>query len=265
MIGRAGHEVVHVVSKMDALTAALQRNPCDLVAVAGGDGTVGKTACALSDWAVPLVILPLGTANNTALTLGLTERIKTLIKAWEGGARQPFDLATLDDGVTRCAFAEGVGWGAFAMTVEAAKRRPARGGPERQLKQDRKLFRELVETLPARHYRVEVDGREVSGEYLMLQVMNVSFLGPQLHVSPTSNPSDGELELVLAREEHRDALLSLARTGKSAVPLPTERGRSIKVSSDDGVMHRDGALLRQPPGHRTFEVNVRPAAVHYLR
>lgn len=265
IIGRAGHEVVHVVNKASALTAALQERTCDLVVVAGGDGTVGRTACELSEWGIPLGILPLGTANNTASTLGLTARLKKLVKGWAAGTRQPFDLASLDDGTNRTCFSEGVGWGLFATTVEAAKRRGASDRPQRQLKRDRKLFREIAESSSPRHYHVEIDGRDCSGSYLMLQVMNVPLLGPQLHVSPGSNPSDGELEVVLAKEEHREVLAGLARNGKSAVPLPCERGRSIKVSAEDGLMHRDGALLRHPPGSRTFEISVRPAAVHYLR
>jgi diacylglycerol kinase (ATP) len=265
MIDRAGHEVVHVVNKPGALTAALQQNWCDLVAIAGGDGTVGRTACELFEWGIPLGILPLGTANNTAHTLGLTARLKKLIKAWSAGARQPFDLATLDDGTNRTCFSEGIGWGVFATTVDAAKRRGASDRPTQQLKRDRKLFRDLAETTPARQYQVEIDGCDWSGQYLMLQVMNVPLLGPQLHVSPTSNPSDGELEVVLVGEEHREALAALARTGKSAVSLPCQRGRSITIRAEDGVMHRDGALLRHPPGEREFRISVRPAAVHYLR
>src|SRR5687768_14784909 len=114
MIGRAGHEVVHVVDRASKLTAALQQSPCDLVAVAG-DGTVGRAACELSDWGIPIGILPLRTANNTALSLGLSDRLKKLVKGWSDSARLPFDLALVDDGDVRQRFSEGVGWGLFAL------------------------------------------------------------------------------------------------------------------------------------------------------
>jgi diacylglycerol kinase family enzyme len=266
MIGRAGHEVVHVVNRSSALTAALQASPCDLVAVAGGDGTVGRAACELSDWGIPLGILPLGTANNTALALGLSAaRMKKLIKNWGAGARLPFDLALLDDGAVRQRYSEAVGWGVFVATVDEAKRRPPLDRPQRQLKRDRKLFRGFVESSSPRPYRIEVDGRDCSGDYLLVEVMNVPFLGPQLEVSPTSNPSDGQLELVLAGEAERDSLDALGRTGKSAMPLPCERGVHIRVRSSDGIMHRDGGLLRHAPGERDFEISVSPGAVSYLR
>lgn len=266
LIGRAGHEVVHVVNRSGALTAALQASPCDLVAVAGGDGTVGRAACELSDWGIPLGILPLGTANNTALTLGLSAaRMKKLIKGWDIGAKLPFDLALLDDGAVRQRFSEGVGWGVFASTVNEAKSRPALDRPSRQLKRDRKLFRGLVESTAPRPYRIEVDGRDCSGDYLLVEIMNVPFLGPQLQISPSSNPGDGELEVVLAGAEERELLETVGRTGKSAKPLPCERGKHIRVRTADALMHRDGGLLRHAPGERDFEISVCPAAVHYLR
>jgi diacylglycerol kinase (ATP) len=265
MIGRAGHEVVHVVGGVSALTAALQKSPCDLVAVAGGDGTVGRAACELSDWGVPLGILPLGTANNTAMTLGLSARLKKLVKSWQSAARQPYDLAVVDDGTVRQCFSEAAGWGVFPLTVAEAKSNPSLDQPRRQLRRDRKRFKDLAKTTPSRFYEVEIDGRDYSGQYLMVQVMNVPLLGPQLEVSPSSNPSDGALEVVMAGEGERASLISLARLGKAPVPLPFQRGERIRIRAEDGLMHKDGGLLRHAPGKRTFEIAVRAAAIHYLR
>ena len=265
LIGRAGHEVVHVVGGVTALTAALQKSPCDLVAVAGGDGTVGRAACELSDWGVPLGILPLGTANNTAKTLGLSARLKKLVKSWESAARQPYDLALVDDGAVRQRFSEAAGWGVFPLAVAEAKSQPSLDQPRRQLRRDRKRFKELAKTTAPRFYEIDIDGRDYSGHYLMVQVMNVPLLGPQLEVSPSSNPSDGTLEVVWAGEAERASLVDLARMGKAPVPLPFERGERIRIRAEDGLMHKDGGLLRHAPGIRTFEITVRAAAVHYLR
>src|SRR5690606_6287146 len=57
MIEDAGHDVVKVVSRKEELADAL-RTGCDLVAVAGGDGTVGKAASIVTGTQVPLTILP---------------------------------------------------------------------------------------------------------------------------------------------------------------------------------------------------------------
>ena len=64
LIRAAGHSVTLQSSKSDQLEKTLE-DPGDLLAVAGGDGTVGAVACRLIGRRIPIaVILPLGTANK---------------------------------------------------------------------------------------------------------------------------------------------------------------------------------------------------------
>jgi diacylglycerol kinase family enzyme len=265
-IRRAGHEVAHVVARVKDLTAALHRGACDIVVVAGGDGTVGRAACELSGWQIPLSILPLGTANNTARALDLARSPKKLIKSWHKASAVPFDLAFLDDGAVRARFAEAVGWGVFPATVERAKRRPSSGSRRHELKQDRKLFRSCVSKAPARFYAIDIDGRDCSGEYVLVEAVNVPFIGPQLKLSPRSDPGDGVLELILAGAHDRAALDELARTGElDPSALRCERGSNIRVLAGDGILHRDGSLIRHALGSRAFEISVDPGAIAYWR
>jgi diacylglycerol kinase family enzyme len=227
---------------------------------------VGRAACELSGWQIPLSILPLGTANNTAHTLALARSPKKLIKSWQKASAVPFDLAFLDDGAVRQRFAEAVGWGVFPATVERAKGRSSSSSPRQKLKQDRKLFQSCVSKAPARFYEIEVDGRDCSGEYLLVEVVNVPFIGPQLEVSPGSDPGDGVLELVLAGAQDRAALVELARTGAlGPSTLRCERGSKIRVVTKDAVLHKDGSLIRHALGSRAFEIEVDPGAIAYWR
>lgn len=265
LIRSAGHELSHSVGKLADLTAALQEEPCDLVVVAGGDGTVGRTACELSGWEVPIAILPLGTANNTARSLDLPTRMKKLAKSWDGATKVPFDLGFLDDGAQRIRFAECAGWGVFTTAIHYAKQRSQKNGVRQALKRDRKMFRAAVATVEPRFYRISVDGRDCSGHYVMVEIMNVRYLGPQLLLSPTSDPSDGQLELLLASSSDRASLDQLAKDGSGDAAYRIERGKHIRVEADDALLHRDGQLVRHARGTRGFEFCVEPAAVHYLR
>src|SRR4051812_14757978 len=65
LVRAAGHEIACVSSKDAGWEAALDR-PADVIAVAGGDGTVGRVARRLAGRNVPLTMLPMGTANNIA-------------------------------------------------------------------------------------------------------------------------------------------------------------------------------------------------------
>jgi diacylglycerol kinase (ATP) len=267
LIRSAGGKVVHCVGRLSDLTAALHEAPCDVVVVAGGDGTVGKTACELSGWQVPLAILPLGTANNTARSLDLPLRLKRLVKSWGHAKKIPFDLGLVDDGALRTRFAECLGWGVFARTIADAKRRAeSEGSVTRTLRRDRKLFGKLAARWESRPYSIEVDGRDCSGAYALVEVMNVPLLGPQLPLSPSSDPSDGQLELVLVGDVERAALQRVAKSGRpEASGYRVERGRRMRVETDDPVLHRDGTVVRRAPGTRGFDITVEPAAVHYLR
>src|ERR1700750_219337 len=71
MLKEAGHRAVYQSAKTKGLNEALKKRR-DLVVVAGGDGTVAKVARRLVKLRskLPMSVLPLGTANNVARTLG---------------------------------------------------------------------------------------------------------------------------------------------------------------------------------------------------
>ena len=66
----AGHEVTYVNVKKAKLDEVLEE-PGDLVVIAGGDGTVHKVVKKMIGRPTPVVVIPLGTANNIASTLGV--------------------------------------------------------------------------------------------------------------------------------------------------------------------------------------------------
>ncbi|MFZ5890695.1 MAG: diacylglycerol/lipid kinase family protein [Myxococcota bacterium] len=261
---RGGHRVVAVVESIDRLTAELQKQECDLVAIAGGDGTVGRTASELAGWGVPLAILPLGTANNTARCLGVSRKLREAVADWSRSRPRRFDLAFLSDGAVRLRFSEAAGWGLFPAVIANARRLSKPDQPHRTIKRDRRLFLRALEHKRSAYYQLEIDGRDYSGEYLLLEVANIGLIGPRLEVSGGSDPGDGQLEVVMARESDRENLIHLVNEGRPARALHIERGVQIKLSSSDGSYHRDGGLVRLPPGARDFRIDVEPAAVTYL-
>jgi len=90
---RAGHKTIYYSSKEKGMTKVL-RKKIDLVLVAGGDGTVSKVACRLVSMksGIPLSVLPLGTANNFARSLGFCLSQKELIERLSDGKCDSFDV-----------------------------------------------------------------------------------------------------------------------------------------------------------------------------
>jgi diacylglycerol kinase (ATP) len=89
-LAQAGHEGTYQSVKEDGWTKALDR-PADLVVAAGGDGTIDKVFRALAGRPVPVAVLPLGSANNVAGTLGVRPEVSTLnlARSWSDGALSP--------------------------------------------------------------------------------------------------------------------------------------------------------------------------------
>lgn len=262
-VRRAGHEVVVIATEVRELVENVSVRTCELVVVAGGDGTVSRTACALAGRQVPLAIFPLGTANNTAKSLGIEGGIKKLIADWVHAELSDYDLATIHvGGGTLMPFSEAVGWGVFPDLMARTEEMSSPDQRERTLERDRKLFREEIERAKPRAYELEVEGTLVRGAFLLVEIVNIPFIGPHVELSPESNPRDGHFELVLAGEPEREALLELTR-GKPA-RLPTRRVKHAIVRSDREHFHRDGSLVELERRPSECSVTVEPAAVQYL-
>ena len=75
-----------------------------LVFAVGGDGTVRACAQALAGTAVPLAIVPRGTANLAARALGVPARLDAALACGLRGHERRIDLATAD-GITFVAMA----------------------------------------------------------------------------------------------------------------------------------------------------------------
>jgi diacylglycerol kinase (ATP) len=268
-IERAGHEVVCDVSSNEALLQALL-GPCDLVAVAGGDGTIGATAEVMIGSPVPLAALPLGTANNIARTLGFIGEPEDLIATWRDSASRPFDVARFHANGEPGRFYECFGFGIFSETIRESRRLPERVAREDTLAQHLSLVRALVATGATQQYSLVIDGVDRSGEYLLLEVMNVPYLGPRLGVAPDADPHDGWLDVVLVAPRDRRMLLdhidALERGVESKPELVVVRARHVIVTANDRDYHRDGHLEPLVDGveHR-FEITVEPGALQVLR
>ena len=120
MIRAAGHDVWAQSCDDPDWAAALDR-PTELVAIVGGDGTIGRVARRLVGRGVPIAALAAGTANNIAMTLG-TEgmAVERQVAGWSQGRRLDYDVCVARGpwGVEH--LLEGLGCGLFAWAIRTA-------------------------------------------------------------------------------------------------------------------------------------------------
>jgi hypothetical protein len=232
----------------DQWSAALQE-PADLVVAAGGDGTVGRVARRMIRRGVPMTAISLGTANNIARSLGVAGRhLEDQVARWRDA-----EPAQLDAGLATSAwgsryFIEGMGLGLFASLMAEGERKKLRGvnGAQRTVASAVRTLRDYLSRQRARRIHAVVDGDDISGEYLLFEVMNMPFVGPNLYLAPEAHLHNGMLDVVMVRRAERDALdgyLAAWEAGVLTPPtLPTRRGRSLAIGAGRHAVHVDDRL-----------------------
>jgi diacylglycerol kinase (ATP) len=250
LLREAGHEVDEFGKKKRDVARAIASRP-DLLAVAGGDGTVAKAATALRDSALPLFILPTGTANNIARSLGFAGSVPEIIGALASAQPVRLDIGHVSAPWGEKAFVEAAGVG-FIGTV-LRRGRSTRGRVERfvrtvgrpmdkQLQGAARGFARLLRHHTARYHEVRADGEDLSGEYLVVEAMNIRQVGPRLTLAPHARPGDGLLDLVLVRPEDRAELaeyFASLETLRDFPPVISRRVRQVEMSWRAGDGHVD--------------------------
>jgi diacylglycerol kinase (ATP) len=255
LIRAAGHNVTCQSPKGDEWENALV-DPGDLVAVAGGDGTVGAVAVRLAGRRIPIAVLPVGTANNISKVLGLAETTpERLIAGWANARRIGFDTGVVHGPWEPTRFLEGLGVGllARAITELDAKADVAFGrvdNREEKMTAGLKRLSDLVGNCPANELKITLDGQDLSDEYILLEVMNIQHIGPSLHFAPDADPGDGLLDVVLFTARQRDKLGEYLASCLEGNPHPLEwtvhKGKHLQLQCEESDMHIDDRVL---PAH----------------
>ena len=208
----------------------LLEHPGDVVVAAGGDGTVAKVAIALRGRGVPMAVLPRGTANNIARTLGVPSDLDHWARSMSRPRRSSLDLGRAEGSWGICSFVESAGVGLFHHVVTERA-----SGADKEPSRALRLIRRAVDDYVAREWRITIDGSDHSGAYVLVDAMNVQSIGPQLRIAPSAEPGDGWLDIVLVPAARRDALreyLDLLCAGKDPVQFDAGtivRARDVKI------------------------------------
>ena len=223
----------------------------DFIIIAGGDGTVRKIIVELlqkkSKRKLPILLLPLGTANNIAKSLGIEGHIDDIIKHIEKGNLRKFDVGFIKGRKKDQIFLESFGFGVFPELMNRMKEEPEKENvtPEENLKKALEQLYTIVMEYPAKPFTVIVDGVPNTDHYILIEVMNISSIGPNLNLS-NGNPSDGKFELVLIPENQREEFANyisykIRGIEKSFVPVVI-KGKKISIDTPAGHMHIDDEL-----------------------
>lgn len=256
LIENAGHEVDYHHSNTGWQTA-LDRRP-DLIAIAGGDGTVGEVVRATAGRSIPLTIFPTGTANNIAGWLGLSGvPVAELVAGWPRATLQPFDLGRAHGPWGTVRFLESVGAGLLAEMMSEIDEGAAGYVNDLSNRSTRisaalGVLERMIGRTQGVRCNIQLDDRMLSGEYLLVEVLNFGAAGPNLQLAPQAECADGKLDIVLVEAHERallEAHLAAVRDDRADVPLPVHHARRVTITCEPGTLHLDDQLWSPAEGH----------------
>lgn len=249
LLSDAGHEVRYQSSKDDAWDEALAE-PAELVAVAGGDGTVSRVAKRMAGRGIPVAALPSGTANNISRSLGVAERpFEELIRCWPEARRVKLDVGVAEGPWGKRYFVESIGTGLFARLLASGEgKRVKRKSAKPEDKVDNALQRLKTRARRAQPFEIHasLDGEDISGRYLLLEAVSIPYVGSNLFLAPDSKPGDGHLDVVLVSEAERARLVQYLETWQDnrerLAVLPSHRGKRLTMEWTGFELHIDDRL-----------------------
>jgi len=246
----AGHEFEFVPARGPEWKKALKEEKFDAVAVAGGDGTVAKVARRAIGRDVPIAVLPMGTANNIAKTLGVRDiPMPELIAGWDSAQRKRMDAGVVGGPWKSRYFIEAVGAGLFAVAIPEVDANPTMAklkDAEAKATYAKQVVRERLKKCRPLELDIRLDGEKHSGEYILFEVMNIEFVGPNLYLAPKSATDDGAFDVVLITEKQRRKLEEFLESWQEGVTVPpdftTFKASRIEVNWTGFDVHIDDAV-----------------------
>jgi YegS/Rv2252/BmrU family lipid kinase len=252
----AGLEVLpFAIERPQDIPTLIRAHRCrvDLVIVGGGDGSMNAAADAVLEIGVPMAVLPLGTANDLARTLGIPSALEEACAVAANGLRHRIDLGEVNGKHFFNVASIGLSVAVARMIDAETKRRWGAAGYALT------VVKALREHRPFR-VRIRCDGRFLQLRSIQIAVGNGRHYGGGLTVASDAAIDDYMLDLYSIGPAGllRLALLAPAlRTGRHGEfegvhllrgrHIELETSRPMPVNTDGEVTTHTPAVFRTLP------------------
>ena len=261
-LARAGAVVRTVMTEgpnhASALASEAVRDGIDCVIAAGGDGTVNEIATALSHTRTALGVIPLGSGNGLARTLGIPQDVNAALDIICAGNMLRTDRGMVNGRPFYCTF--GVGFDAAVSEKFAAEKRRGR------VTYVRNVIREFLHYSPE-CYTISFNGKIFTKRAFLIAVANASQYGNNAYIAPHDKMTDGFLDLIVV---HDGPPISTVKVGVDLLAgnidrnarIDTFRVQSAVISRiGGGSVHVDGEPLTMG---ETLSIHCDEGALHIL-
>ncbi|HVJ10694.1 MAG TPA: diacylglycerol kinase family protein, partial [Burkholderiales bacterium] len=243
--------------------------------------TVANVTCRMVGRDVPVAVLPSGTANNIARSLGLLNKsFEDLVRGWRDARRVALDVGIASGPWGQRYFVEGLGAGLFAELLVRSEEKKDERDKEKKSKRPAKVvdgalrrLKEAAGSAEPVEIAAQLDGVDISGRYLLFEAVNLPFIGPNLYIAPDTKAGDGQLEVVLVPESQRARLVRYLdhwqENRERLSLLPSRRGKHLQIEWTGYALHIDDKLRPKKKAEPDevaglVDVRVDGAAVEFL-
>lgn len=228
-----------------------------LIVVAGGDGTIGDVATQLIGSSTVLGIVPIGTMNNLARSLGVPLGIDDACALIGMGTTRHIDMGRVTSAGSTDAeyFVQTAGVGLTAIAALAGQT-----FQKRRWRIVPRALRKFVESnLVA--MRVEMDDTVVEANTRMVTVSNAPLMGSKMLAVPGAKMDDGLLDVQVYDGMGDAALVKHFMAASSGTPndLKTYRVRRVRITTGEKVLTNSDMNIA--PEASVIEMEVIPNAL----
>lgn len=227
----------------------------DVLLIVGGDGTVREVMRnllrrTLLDKKLTLSLLPMGTANNIALTLQLPEKIADLLAGWRKRNLQRVDIGVVEMRSQKTFFSEGLGYGVLPKLMREMEQLQTDHleNTEEELRFAQHTLLNLVMAYKGKRGVIQTGEEQIQDRFLLIEVMNSVSVGPNLLLAPEANIGDGIFEIVYITIAQRDAFIhyldSLLTQKPAKFPGKTIKAVKAEIKWEGNWVHVDDQLIR---------------------
>ncbi len=211
------------------------------VVVVGGDGTVTEAARVLAGTGIPLGIIPGGTGNDLAVTLGISREAEAALYVVLKGFSREMDAGSINGQFF--VNVAGTGFDVLVAKNVAKFKRVLTG----LAGYGAAVILSILKTKP-KHIKYETEEGVFERDVLLIAVANGRYYGGGMQVAPLANPYDGLLDICVVNSVPRwkiPVLLSRFVKGRHLIFPFTEYFKTpwIKLESEpDTVFNLDGEI-----------------------
>ena len=213
------------------------------VIAAGGDGTVNRVAQELVNTSIRFGILPLGSGNGLARSLGLSMNLNRCLQQLADGKSVSIDTGSANGHHFFCT--AGLGFDAHIGNLFASS-------IKRGLRSYVQIIARELFTYKAKEYTLHFNGTSIHKKAFLITVANAGQYGNDFYIAPQASMTDGKFHIVIVKPFNVLKVAGLLRNimrRKAYLSRSIETFEANQISIEPRVndsLHVDGEPMAAP-------------------